>query len=68
MDNSGTDIAKKAALRKLYDEKTCNMSSYELEKITKAAKRHCTAATYNYALQVFQRETNLSIWKCSFLG
>lgn len=58
MDNSGTDFAKKSALRKLYDEKASNMSSFALEKITKEAKSHCTAATYNYALQVFQRETD----------
>lgn len=58
MDNSGTDMTKRSALQKLYNEKTSNMSSYELEKITKEAKSHCTAATYNYALQVYQKETN----------
>lgn len=58
MDNSGTDTAKKIALKKLYGEKASNMSSYKLEKITQEAKSHCTNATYNYALQVFQRETD----------
>lgn len=58
MDNSGSDMAKKAALKKLYDEKTSSMSDYQLEKLTKEAKNHCTANTYNYALQVYQRETN----------
>lgn len=58
MDKGGNDIAKKMALQKLYAEKAGKMSVYELEKVTKGAKSHCTVNTYNYAVQIYQKETD----------
>lgn len=58
MDNSGRDPVKMTALRKIYAEKACHMDNYELKRITEEARNHCTASTYNYALEIYQKETD----------
>lgn len=58
MDNCGRDITKISALRKIYTEKARQMNDYELERITKEAESHCTTNTYNYALEIYQKETD----------
>lgn len=58
MDNCGSDIAKKMALKKLYTEKADTMAPNALQKITKDAKKHCSSDVYNFAQNICQEVIN----------